>query len=529
MKRDFSGISGLAGLGLSRSMLRTIGSAQSALCALDRVGGIGAAARAAGTPKAGAGLPKLVADVRMEGIAGMGAGSAWSTISAVRKTNSSVALGKSGVSLPGSLVRDAAGTGLKGIAGDRLKDAAGIGKFPLPSVVQAPELGKASRAYPALDALLGQAKGAYPQYSAGKVSDLACAIPKSAALGIPRTTLGAGYDLSAARSAASFLGSGTQAGDLFASAWKSGGWSGLLSGLPKDVLSGASVRSPGLLGADAAGAWRDVITLSKTSWLFGPLRELGFFGVSGAGFPRGAFPALRAFDAVRRASGLLDAIGRIDLEALRKAALIREARRPRTKTGFAALEAYDGFCMNHPWVADEFLLDYLCIEPDEDTREALWLVLRWTFERTIPRPVKWLMIDDEGAIKYLRTAIYRNAKRVRRDKERPDRVWWTRRDPDMKKRVELPPPTRQPDNILELMMERSGDPADIVVPVPDDRGLVLERLYVEGTEQDKMVVGMIIAGFDLAAIAHAIGWSEVQRFQRKAQRWKAKLDFSSGG
>lgn len=78
-------------------------------------------------------------------------------------------------------------------------------------------------------------------------------------------------------------------------------------------------------------------------------------------------------------------------------------------------------------------------------------------------------------------------------------------------------------------MKRMGNPADIVVPPPDDRGRVLEMLYVEGTEQDKMVVGMIIAGFDLAAIAHAVGWPEVQRFQRKAQRWKIKLDSSSGG
>lgn len=493
MKRDWSGINGLAGLGLSRSVLKTIDSAQSALSAMDRVGGIGAAARAAGTLKAGAGFPKLVAGARMEGIAGTGAGSAWSAISAARKANSSAALGKSGVSLPGGLVKDAARIGLKGIAGDRLKDAAGISKLPLLSAVQDPELGKVSRAYPALDALLG-----------------------------------VGSELSAVRRAASFLGSGKRADELYASAWKGN----LLSGLPKDILTGSFPGLPELLGGDAArnvGAWRDVKSFSGTSWLFGPPRGLGFLKASGASLLRGTLPTFSAFDAVRWASGLLDAIGRIDLEALRKAALIREARRPRTKIGFAALEAYDGFCMNHPWGADKFLLDYLCIEPDEDTREALWLVLRWTFERTIPRPVKWLVIDDEGAIKYLRAAVYKNAKRVRRDKERPDRVWWTMRDPDIQKRVELPPPTRQPDNILELMMERSGDPADIVVPVPDGRGLVLEMLYVEGTEQDRLVVGMIIAGFDLAAIAHAVGWSEVQRFQRKAQRWKIKLDSSSGG
>lgn len=516
MKRDWSGMNGLAGLGFSRSMLRTIDSAQSALDALDGVGSIGAAARAAGTLKAGAGLPKLVADARIEGIAGTGSGSALSAISAARKANSSVALGKSGVSLPGSIV----------------KNAAGIGKLPLLSAVQKPELGKASRAYPALDALLGQAKGASRLYSADKVSDLARAIPKSAALGVPRTMLGAGSDLSAARSAASFLGSGSRAGDLFASSWKSGGWGGLLSGLPKDIQSGASFRSPGLLGADA-GAWRDVMSFSKTSWLFGPPRELGLFGVSGTGLLRGAFPALSAFDTARRATGLglgsaLDVISRINLEALREAALIREARRPRTRIGFAALDAYDELYMGHPWVADRFLLDYLGIQPNDDRREALWRVLREAFERTLAYPARWVVLEDDRAAAYLRVAVYNEADRVERDREFPDRVWWTARDPETKEKVELRP-TLQPDDILELMMKRMGNPADIVVPPPDDRGRVLEMLYVEGTEQDKMVVGMIIAGFDLAAIAHAVGWPEVQRFQRKAQRWKMKLDSSSGG
>ena len=44
-------------------------------------------------------------------------------------------------------------------------------------------------------------------------------------------------------------------------------------------------------------------------------------------------------------------------------------------------------------------------------------------------------------------------------------------------------------------------------------------LYFEGTEQDRNMVVMIKAGLDLPDIADVVGWSEVQRFTRKAQRW----------
>lgn len=116
--------------------------------------------------------------------------------------------------------------------------------------------------------------------------------------------------------------------------------------------------------------------------------------------------------------------------------------------------------------------------------------------------------------------VYIESKRVKRDKERPDRVWWEERGPTTKKNVELPPPALQPEHALEFMIKVSGNPADIVVPPPDDRGRVLRMLYFEGTEQDSRVVGMLIAGYDLTAIAGVVGWPEVQRFTRKAQRWR---------
>ncbi len=87
------------------------------------------------------------------------------------------------------------------------------------------------------------------------------------------------------------------------------------------------------------------------------------------------------------------------------------------------MNAYDALYMSHPWVADQFLIEYLEIQPDADRREALWRVLRCAFERTVPYPARWIVMNDERAVVYLRTAIYREAKRVRRDLKMPDRVW----------------------------------------------------------------------------------------------------------
>jgi hypothetical protein len=524
MKRKWSNTAGLVDLGLSRSALRTLDSVESAMEGVERAS---AAIRGAGLGKAGAGLSGVLSGmdgIRVGGASGTAAVSPAAAFPDVR-ANADAALGRLGVDLAG---------GLKGILGSRFEDIAGVAS------AKNLALGKASRAYPAFGGLPDPFKGASSLSSAFKAADLVGAIPrKSTALGFSTKMLGASADLSAPRSAVSFLGAEKKADGIIASAWKPGWKDALLSGWKSDLLSGASSGPSGWLGiADAvknSGAWRNAMGLSDTDWLYGPPRGLGLFGKPGAAdILRGALPVFDALDAAGRGlGGLLDAVGRIDFDALRRTAdreaRVWEARRPRTGIGFAALKAYDAFYLGQPWVADAFLKEHLGIEPNEDRREALWLVLRWTFERTVPRPAKWLVIDDEGAVRYLRAAVHKNAKRVRRDKERPDRVWWEERDPE-KKKVELPPPTRQPDDILELMMRRSGNPAEILVPPPDDRGRVLEMLYFKGTEQDRKVVSMLIAGFDLAAIAGVVGCPEVQRFTRKAQRWrKNRLDPSSGG
>lgn len=513
MKHKWGDMAGLANLGFSGSVLRSLNSLGSALEEAEHAD---AAIRGAGLGKMGAGLSGVLGGmdgrVRADGgFAGM--------VARIADTNA--ALGKeTGVRPTGNGVKDiSGGTAARNLA-----------------------LGKASRPYAAFDGLPDLLKGASSLSSAFKAADLAGAIPKSTALGLPETMPGA--DLSAARTGFSFLGAGERADGIVSSAWKSG-WKDdlLLSSWKSGLLSGASPGISGLFGtADAlkdAGAWRNAMGLSDTDWLYGPTRGLGLLGKSSAAGVLGG--TLPAFDALgdaywvsgRALGGMLDTVGRIDFEAIRRAAereaRVREARRPRTRIGFAALEAYDAFYLGQPWAADSFLVEYLGIEPDEDRREALWRVLRWTFERTVPRPAKWIVLDDERAAGNLRGLVRIESKRVRRDKERPDRVWWEERDPVTKKKVELPPPTLQPEHTLEFMMKSSGDPADVVPPA-DERGRVLQMLYVEGTEQDRRMVGMLIAGFDLAAIARVVGWPEVQRFTRKAQRWRRiRLNHPPGG
>jgi hypothetical protein len=98
------------------------------------------------------------------------------------------------------------------------------------------------------------------------------------------------------------------------------------------------------------------------------------------------------------------------------------------------------------------------------------------------------VLDDERAAVYLRAAVYKEERRVRRDLERRDRVWWTERDPETKKKLELPRPILQPESLLEFMAQRSETPENIVIGSPDERVQTLEMLYFEGTEQDKKIV-----------------------------------------
>ncbi len=286
MKRKWSSTAGLVDLGLSRSALRVLDSAESAMEVVERAS---ADIRRAEIAETGVGLTGVLGGMGDIRVGGAAAGLATVAFPDVR-ANAAVALGKPNMGL--------AGEGLKGILGGRFKDIAGVAS------AKDLALGKASSPYSAFDGLSDLFKGASSLSSTFKAADLAGTIPKkSATLGFSAKMLGA--DLLAARSAASFLSAQTKTDGLIASAWKPG-WkdSLLLSGWKIDLLSSAAPKLSERLGmADAvkdSGALRNAMGFSGTDWLYGPPRELGLLRkVGAAGVLRDAPPAFEVLDAAR--------------------------------------------------------------------------------------------------------------------------------------------------------------------------------------------------------------------------------------
>lgn len=183
MKRKWSSTAGLVDLGLSRSALRALDSAESAMEVVERAS---ADIRRAGIAQRGGGLPGVLGGIDDIRVGGAAAGLAAAAFPDVR-ANAADALGKPNM----------------GLAGEGLA------------------LGKESGPYPAFDGLSDLFKGASSLPSTFKAADLAGAIPKkSATLGFSAKMLGA--DLLAAQSAASLLSARTKTDGLVASTWKDG-------------------------------------------------------------------------------------------------------------------------------------------------------------------------------------------------------------------------------------------------------------------------------------------------------------------
>lgn len=307
---------------------------------------------------------------------------------------------------------------------------------------------------------------------------------------------------SAIRTMSSILGAGQRQRSFLTDSWHGGFSSKTL----KDIF--------GTL--DTITSWSTAMPL-KDHWMFELNRKASVFETS-MGNLINLKPSLGL--AAGRVGGILEVLGRIDWGDFERALRVQEARRPRTRIGYAALNAYDELYMGHPRVADQFLIEYLGIKPSEETRAALWIVLGEAFERTTTEPATWITLDDKKATSYLCKAVYNEASRIRRDQEMEDRIWWPEgekeKDEDDRK---LSKPALGAHGTLDFLMRKSPSPEELMIPPQDPRGQVLQMLYFKGTEQDKKVVGMLIVGFDLPDIAEVLGWTEVQRFQRKAQRW----------
>lgn len=263
----------------------------------------------------------------------------------------------------------------------------------------------------------------------------------------------------------------------------------------------------------------------KRAWMPDLHRSSGLFGASTRGLmdiARGNFDL--GFG--QHLGGILDVVRNIDWESVERAARIRDARRPRTRVGRAALAAYDAFHMGHTSVVDRFMIDFLDIRPTAERREALWVVLGQAFARTLPYPATWIVLDDAQAVIYLRKAVYLEERRNKRDREMADRIWWPEGEEDRDREgVPLSKPTLVSGVPADLLFRASPGPEELLIAGPDDRGQVLDLLYREGSPEDKEFVRLLRTGYELADISRAYDPQKVQRFKKKARRWrKIKLD-----
>lgn len=187
--------------------------------------------------------------------------------------------------------------------------------------------------------------------------------------------------------------------------------------------------------------------------------------------------------------------------------------------GVKALEALDS---GRHWIADAFLRGCLRLYPTPGRREALWKILKKGFEAPFDSLPPWLTLNQGRATAYLRVAVYREAKRIQRDRKMNDRLWW-------KKSQEAP---------LSLDPELSGlpefeDPFAIVareMEQGDDRVQILNLLLTDGTQRDKEIARLVLGGeHTRAEIRNMVGSSNLQSFERKAQRMREKGIFLSVG
>lgn len=216
----------------------------------------------------------------------------------------------------------------------------------------------------------------------------------------------------------------------------------------------------------------------------------------------------------------------------------RPAEEPFDSIVFAALEVWEEYGRGRCGAADTFMTRRLKLRRPRtrwvayDRRQALWVVLRSAFERPsgdggLP---PWMEMEDEGEVAaYLRTAIFAEVRRMQRNREVPERVWWEEKDlpevlsEDEKKEREKP--SFDPE-IMRLIRGTTEDPADVVVRWEsyelDVRFQALALLHHHGTQRDRDMVTLVLKGYEPVDLAHVYGWPKVQAFQRKARTWRVK-------
>lgn len=199
----------------------------------------------------------------------------------------------------------------------------------------------------------------------------------------------------------------------------------------------------------------------------------------------------------------------------------REAAKstPEDQLAAAAFDALESLEDNRHWETDRFLKRHLNLRPSPQMKpyvyQALWMLLRADIVRPYDSPAKWRTLELRAATAYLSTSIYNEARRLKRDIEMEDRLWWGQN---------MEPPLLKREVLLD---GSSADPADEVmclldVTPPDDRVLTLESLSLNGTGGDQEIVRLVRNGeHDRASIRNEVGSPKLQAFERKSRRWRA--------
>lgn len=347
-------------------------------------------------------------------------------------------------------------------------------------------------------------------------------------------------------------------------AYKPPAWAGVPTGVPKEPLISTSPamrmifglagvgepgKAPSTMTFPVIGAGRD--GFRGTMWRFSGLREMksmavpdirpGWLGKTGPGAPSfaaraagiGGFEAgplyggwsgaRKVVEDLARARDLLapyrERWARLTEELAEWATREAAKTTPEDRFAAAAFEALEALEDGRHWETDGFLKRYLNIRPHPQIKpyvyQALWMLLRADFDRPFDSPAKWRTLELRKATAYLSTAIYNEARRLKRDADKLDELWWGKR---------AEPPVIVPE---VFPTGEHGDPAEAVAELldgrpPDDRVLVLESLSLSGTDGDREVARLVRGGaHDRAGIRNEVGSPRLQAFERKARRWRA--------
>lgn len=162
-----------------------------------------------------------------------------------------------------------------------------------------------------------------------------------------------------------------------------------------------------------------------------------------------------------------------------------------------AFENEDSFFIN------DYLSNCLSLKPSSDRIQALWEI--------VVRSKRYLQINSYELIKYLRVSVYKQANRIKRDREMSDDLW------------------KRSDNILygeyNLMLlegNKETNPESALIREEDRRIRedIIRDLRNNGSPKEQEMLDLLIAGYTPAECIQILGesWSTYQSLQRKLKR-----------